>query len=534
MFRFADLELDLRRHELRRGGAVVHIEPQVFDLLAFLLKNRDRIVSKDEILDAVWDGRIVSEAALSSRINAARRAVGDTGNERTLIRTFHKRGFRFVGEAIEEFDEGPAPILNEALGNTGRVVEPASRDLPVDSIPDGGKPSIAVLPFVNLSADPEHEYFAYGLTEDVIRLLGRNRWLTVLSRHSARPSVVLDKDAREIGAVLGVRYLVEGSVRKSGDHVRIASELVSTEDGSQLWSDAYEINLSDIFDIQNAMANQIAAALEPEVGSAERETAVRKAPESLAAWDCYQRGLWHLWGFTTPGFDEAEALFRRAITIEPELARAHAALSYVHLQQAFYGAPGKRPALLQTALAEGRRAVALDERDCLCHCVVGRAHTLLRHYEEGIAALEHTVELNPSFAQGYFALAFAMIWAGREEEAIALIERATELSPRDPHLWSFYQVRGLAHFSLGELKSAGFFARKATRQPNATYFPHALLAASLGCLGEKDAAKQAVSGLMEQKPTYTRDYAKQDFFYCSDSGFVDRYLDGLRKAGVPA
>jgi tetratricopeptide (TPR) repeat protein len=367
----------------------------------------------------------------------------------------------------------------------------------------------------------------------VIRLLGRNRWLTVLSRHSARPEVVQDKDAREIGATLGVRYLVEGSVRKIGEHVRIVAELIRAEDGSQLWSDAYEINLSDIFEIQSAMANQIAAALEPEVGSVEREAAARKAPESLAAWDCYQRGFWHLWGFTTPGFKEAEALFGRAIEIEPELARAHAALSYVHLQQAFYGTPSERPALLQTALAEGRRAVALDERDCLCHCVVGRAHTLLRNRDEGIAALEHAVALNPSFAQGYVALAFALIWEGREEEAIALIEQAIELSPRDPHLWSFYQVRGLAHFSLGELKSAAFFARKATRQPNATYFPYALLAATLGCLGETDAAKEAVSGLMQRKPSYTRSYAQADLFYCSNPGFVDRYLEGLHRAGVP-
>jgi TolB-like protein len=440
-----------------------------------------------------------------------------------------------VSEVVEAPDLGP-PVQVERRRNGA---DSARSDGPLDEAwaepaPEGAKPSIAVLPFVNLSRDAEHEYFAYGLTEDVVRLLGRNRWLTVLSRHSARPAIVQDKDAREIGAILGVRYLVEGSVRKAGEHVRITAELIRAEDGSQLWSDAYEIDLSDIFDIQNAMANQIAAALEPEVGSIEREVAARKDPQNLAAWDCYQRGFWHLWGFTKPGFAEAEALFRRAIAIEPELARAHAALSYVHLQQVFYGKPSERPALLQTALAEGRRAVALDERDCLCHCVMGRAHTLLRHHDEAIAALQHTVELNPSFAQGYFALAFAMIWAGRDEEAIALIEQAAELSPRDPHLWSFYQVRGLAHFSLCELKNAAFFARKSTQQPNATYFPQALLVASLGCLGSKEAAKESLSELLEQKPDYTRRYAKEDLFYCSDPDFIDRYLEGLGRAGVPA
>src|SRR5215212_5363868 len=198
---FAGHELDPRRQELRREGEVVHVEPQVFDLLTFLIRNRDRIVSKDEILDTIWDGRIVSEAALSSRINAARKAIGDSGNDQIFIRTFHKRGFRFVGEASELKEPGPEPAPPPAAADA------AAPALEARLIPERGKPSVAVLPFVNVSQDAAHEYFAYGLTEDVIRLLGRNRWLTVLSRHSARPVIVRDKDAREIGAILGVRYL---------------------------------------------------------------------------------------------------------------------------------------------------------------------------------------------------------------------------------------------------------------------------------------------------------------------------------------
>src|SRR4051812_17370743 len=177
LFTFRDCELDLPRQELRRSGALVHVEPQVFDRLVFLLTNRERIVSKDEILDAVWDGRIVSEAALSSRINAARKAVGDSGNEQALIRTFHKRGFRFVAEA-EEHAEDPAPRMNgEAVHHNGVAATPPPAAEPAAAEEDatGGMPSVAVLPFVNVTGDREHEYFAYGLTEDVIRLLGRNR-----------------------------------------------------------------------------------------------------------------------------------------------------------------------------------------------------------------------------------------------------------------------------------------------------------------------------------------------------------------------
>jgi TolB-like protein len=523
-FLFAGHELDLPRQELRRAGEVVHVEPQVFDLLALLIRNRDRIVSKDEILDVIWQGRIVSEAALSSRINAARKAIGDNGNDQALIRTFHKRGFRFVGEASE------TPDADSTLVQANRPAEPARAKPGTDLL--RSTPSLVVLPFDNLSGNPEHAYFCYGLTEDIIRLLGRNRWLTVLSRHSAAGMAAQGLEAAEVGQTLGVRYVVAGSVRRSGSEVRILVELVEAGSGRQLWSEVYDLDLPDLFEIRDAMARQIAAIVEPEVGNVERELALRKEAENLDAWDCYQRGFWHLWGFTNPGFDEAEQLFRRAIAVDPGFARAHAALAYVLLQKAFYGDPRGREALLQAAYQGGRTAVQLDERDCLCHCVLGRAHTLQRRYEEGIAALEHTIELNPSFAQGYFALAFALVWAGREDEAVALSERAVELSPRDPHLWSFHHVRAMAHFSLEELESAAHFARKATRLPNATHFPQATLLSALGLLGRAAEAEATLTEILERQPAFTLSAARSAFFFANDP-YLERFLEGLRRAGLP-
>jgi TolB-like protein/DNA-binding winged helix-turn-helix (wHTH) protein/Flp pilus assembly protein TadD len=532
-FKFGANELDLQRHELRRAGEVVHVEPQVFDLIAFLIANRDRIVSKDEILDAIWDGRIVSEAALSSRINAARKAIGDSGNDQIFIRTFHKRGFRFVADVTQRADEVPPG----APGGTGSVSPPpiAPGEGPTPRLrSDDGKPRIAVLPFENQGGDSEQEYFSYGLTEDIIRLLARNRWLSVLTRHSAAAFKGRDVDAAEIGAALGAKYLVRGSVRRSGEQVRIAAELVDAGGGRQLWSEVYDLRLEEIFDIQNAMAEQIAAFIEPELGMVERDIAARKAPENLAAWECYQRGFWHLWGFTKPGFAEAEALFRRATEIEPGLARAHAALSYVYLQTALYADHTDRPRLLQAALAAGRSAVGLDERDCLCRCVLGRAYTLLKNHDEAIAELERTIELNPSFAQGYFAFGFALVWAGRAEEAIPLLERATELSPRDPHLWTFHHMRATAHFALEELETAAHFERKAIREPSATYYAYATLLATLGLSKTFDEASEVRAALLAKRPAYTQTLAREDLFYCSDQRFIDRYLEGLREAGVPA
>ena len=388
-FHFENLVLNAGRRELLRDGAPVPVEPQVFDLLLYLVENRDRVVSKDDVMNAVWHGRIVSESTLTTRINAARKALGDNGNDQALIRTFHKRGFRFIADVEERADHSPAVSDGSLRSEDQRAILPKAAPPPVsEGDATVRMPSIAVLPFANVTGDREHEYFAYGLTEDIIRLLGRHRWLRVLTRHATAPYRGLEVDFRKIGAELDVRYVVEGSVRKIGDDVRITAELVSTSDARQLWSEVYEFSLLQIFDVQESMARQIAAVVEPELASVEQELASRKAPASLDAWDCYQRGFWQLWGFTTPGFDEAEAMFRRAIELEPGLPRAHAGLSYVLLQKTFHGDPRDRPELLSAAMATARVSVGLDERDPLCRCVLGRAYCLHRQYDDAIAELE--------------------------------------------------------------------------------------------------------------------------------------------------
>lgn len=515
---FGRCEVDPRLQELRRDGEVVHVEPQVFDLLLHLLRHRDRVVGKDELFDTIWQGRIVSEAALSSRINAARKAVGDDGERQQVIRTMHKRGFRFIAEVreiAEAAPDAPAPAVPPPLAEA----DP--------------RPSIVVLPFANLSAEPDTEYFAYGLTDDIIRLLARHRWLDVLSRHSGAPWRDRQADAREIGAALGVRYIVQGSVRRQGGRVRIAADLVSAETGRQLWSDLHEFTLEHLLDIQRSMAEQIAATIEPELARLEREAAVRRPPRHFDAWDCYQRGLWHLWGFTVPGLEEAEAMFRRALGIDPGFARAHGALAYVHLQSAVMRRPPDRAALLDAAMREARQAVALDDQDSMNLCVLGRAHAFLMEEEEAIARLEQAVSLNPSFAQAWYALGFTLVFAGREEEAIACIERATELSPRDPHLSSFHAMRGLAHLFLGDLDAAVAFARQGTRVANAKHWPFAVQAAALGLLGREAEARRAVAELLARQPDYALEMARSDFFFCRDAARIERFVEGLRRAGLP-
>ena len=511
---FARHELDLDSRELRRAGEVVHVEPQVYDLLVHLLANRQRVVSKDELLDKIWDGRIVSEAALSSRINAARKAIGDDGDRQALIKTVHRRGFRFVGTVEES--------------------APPSSSAPAAPAPLTRKPSIAMLPFANLSHEPDTDYFSYGLTEDVIRLLARHRWLDVLSRHSARALLGRNLDPREIGAALGVRYLVQGTVTKHADRVRITADLISADSGHQLWWESYDVALAEVLDVQKSIAERIAAVIEPELARLEREAAVRRPPVNLGAWDCYQRGLYHLWGFTTPGLAEGEVMFRRAVELDPGFARAHGALAYVKLQSLITRNAEERPALLRDALRDARTAVTLDAQDCMNLCVLGRVLCFMHEYDDASAYLQQAITINPSFAQAYFAFGFTLTVSGRAGEAIPYLDRAVELSPHDPHLSSFHAIRALVYLALGELDLGASFARKATRIPNANRWPFLVLASLLGQTDRCDEARRAIDALLERSPAgFSLADAQSEFFFCGDEALARRYIEGLRRAGLP-
>jgi TolB-like protein len=544
IYRFADVEIDTSRQELRRDGASIHIEPQVFDVIVHLVRNRDRVVSKDDLIEAIWDRRAISAAALNSRINAARRSLGDNGNDQIFIKTLNKRGFRFVGE-VEEMSAGSEDQDVRLVPEAGLARSPAGgsqipptisqRNVASDStnVTSATQSSIAVVPFGNMSGDTENDYFSYGLTEDIIRLLARSRWLAVISRHSTMAFRERPVDPREVGRQLAVTYLVLGSVRKHRDAVNIAAELVRTSDGRQLWSESYNFRVDSVFDIQEEMATQITATIEPELSKIEQKLSGRKTPNSLNAWDCYQRGLWNLWRFTQPAFDEAEAYFERAIEADPKFARSHAALSYVNVQRAFLDDPASRPARLITALRQARVSVALDDYDCFCQCVLGRALCLTHRNDEAIAALDLSMGLNPSFAQAYFAQGFNLLWYGREIEAEVLLDRATTLSPRDNHLWSFHLARSWVHFSLEEYEFAAEFARRATWQSNAGHQAFATLAASLGIMGERRQAKEVAAQLLQRRPRYSAKTARHEFFFCNKADFVERYIKGLRSADLP-
>lgn len=455
------------------------------------------------------------------------RLYADSGRRTLALRQYHAAA-DLIRQELQADPEPETQALFARLrdGAAARVAgaeptEPAS------------KPTVAVLPFANLSDDPGRDYFADGVTDEIVSLLSRHRWLQVVSRNSSFAYKGRPTDARAIGEALGARYIIEGSVRQGDGRVRIATQLVLAANGNNIWAGRFDRDLSDIFDLQDEIAQAIAAAIEPELVNAEGQIARHKAPDNLDAWDCYQRGLWHLYRFTAEGLAEAERLFGRAIAVDPGLGRAHAGLAYVYIQESFYGDPGRRPAILEAALAAAGRAVACDDRDAIGHFALGRAHGLRKEFADSIAELETAIELNPSFAQAYFALGFTLTWSGRPDAAIPLFEKAARLSPRDPHLWTFQHVRAMAHFWLGQLDAAMDCVRKAVRPPNATHWPFVTQAAVCGLIGTPEERETARRALLARRPAYSIARAREDFFFAAESETLERYMEGLRRSGIP-
>ena len=394
---FEAYALDPGTRELRCGGELVPLEPQVFDLLVFLIENRARVVSKDDLMAAVWRGRIVSESTLTSRINAARKAVGDSGDEQVLIRTIARKGFRFVGALSDE----PAPL----------PVKPAR-----PAFPSPERPSIAVLPFVNMSGDPEQDYFSDGISEDIITALSKLRWFFVIARNSSFIYKGKAVHLKQVAEELGVRYVMEGSVRKIGDRVRITAQLNDVVTGSHLWAERYDRDLADVFAVQDEITEAIVAAIEPQLYAAENFHARRKAPDSLDAWDLVMRALSHYWRVTRQDNVVAQALLEKAISIDPSYGQALGVLATSYMFTAHMGWIDMATAMAKAESA-ALAAIRADSEDPWAHNALGHVYLFARRFDDSLAEFETALRLNPNFAlaQGYYGLSLA--YSGRWQEA---------------------------------------------------------------------------------------------------------------------
>jgi TolB-like protein/Flp pilus assembly protein TadD len=518
---FEDYVLDTDRRELRLGANQVPLAPQVFDILVYLIRNRERVVSKDDLMAAVWDGRIVSDSALTTRLNGARSAIGDSGEEQRLIKTLPRKGVRFVGSVREE--EKPAgPVA------AGHITQPPRSSL---ALPD--KPSIAVLPFTNFSGDALQDYFADGVVEDIITELSRFSELFVIARNSSFTYKDRPVDVRDVGRDLGVRYVLEGSVRKVANRVRMTGQLIDAASGAHIWADRFESALDDIFALQDQMTESVVGAIAPKLEQAEIERAKRKPTDNLNAYDCFLRGMagWHDW--TQSSHNDALKLFYQAIELDPGFARPHALAAGCYLMRKSNGWVIDRAAEIAETVRLARLGADLGRTDALALAWSAHALALVGgDIKTGIALIDHALRLNANLAVAWQRSGWLRIYAGECELAISHLKRAMRLSPLDPLMHLAHSATASGYFFLGDLDEASTWAERALHLRSD--WPPALrvLAMSKALAGEEQAAHQAMTRLrMLQPKLRVSNLHEQIFLYRPEH--MAKYLEAMRKAGLP-
>lgn len=488
-YAFDEWELDPGVFELRFRGEARKIEPQAFDLLHCLIRHRDRVVSRDEIIEEVWDGRIVSEATISTAVKTARQVLGDDGRQQRFIRTVHGRGFRFVGEVTgeteaetAEADPAPAAAAPQPAPGAAPAREKSSR------------PVIAVMPLDDMGGERD-DYFAKGLTEDIITNLSRFREILVISRTSTFQFSGSGKTLQEFSQELGADYVVEGSVRRAGERIRVTAQLIDAESGMHQWADSFDRNMEDIFAVQDEVTRTIAAALGVKVQDVARQRAEKKNAAELDAWDCVLRARRFTADLDAASHSEARDLLERAIELDPGSADAHALLSNIYLAEHRFDL-NPQPEPIERALEMAEKAVALDPQNAYARCWLAVAHFFRLDNEQFLTHGERALELNPNDPETLADMGHFLSFMGETGRGRELSLRARELNPLHPGWYHFSTYR--YHYSRGEFEEALGEVRR-VGMPG-FYWARVFEAAALSALGRKEEARAQMDRAYELKP----------------------------------
>jgi TolB-like protein/tetratricopeptide (TPR) repeat protein len=503
IFDLGDYALDTDRRELRRGPALVALEPQVFDLLEYLIRNRERVVSRDDLLASVWGGRIVSDSALGSRINAARRAVGDDGEQQRLIKTLPRKGIRFVGAVREE----------------------------QIALPD--RPSIAVLPFSNMSGDPDQDYFAEGMAEEIITALSRCSWLFVIARNSSFTYKGRIVDVRQIGRDLGVRYVLEGSVRRAGERLRITGQLVDSASGVHIWADRFDGDAGDVFELQDRITESVVGAIEPKVQLAEIDRLRHKAAPDLNAYDLLLQAQALEYEFTEQSLAAALRRLEQALAIDPAYAPAMALAAYCYAERHNQGWTQVQEEDASEGLRLALRAVELGKNDADVLWKAGFAVRVLgADPQRAREFLDRSLQINPNSAIALATAAWNEVMLGNPGGAFELLRRAERLSPRDPRAWYMAGATAFAHMVAGQYEQAVGCARRALAHNPRFTRTLRVLAASLARLGRTESAGQVMQEILRIEPHLTLTKLRWRLRHMDESA-LSQFSEALRLAGLP-
>jgi len=474
-YRFEGFELDPARFELRADGVVIPVEPQVLSLLLLLVANSERMIDKDEIVEKIWDGRIVSEAAISSRIKSARQAIGDDGKAQRLIKTVHGRGFRFVGNVKNEVLRTASALASDANSQSALVPE---------------RPSIAVLPFRIVGNSGAYDFMANALPDELITDLARLRYLFVIARGSSFRFTSDDADVVSIGATLKVRYVLTGSVESVGKEVVIRVDLCDARSGGVIWNERYRGHATEAVGLRETIVASVIANVEQRIPLHEAQQARMLPDTQLDAWAAYHLGLDHMFRFNRADNWRAAELFARAIEQDAHFSRAYGGLSFTHFQNAFLHHADDYSAEVAAARSLAERAIQCDTLDPFAHFNMGRTHWLEGDVRASIASLEHSTLLSPNFAQGVYAKSWAETLAGDSLAGDADALLALELSPLDPLRFAMLGTRAFAHLTSGQLETGALLAEQAANTPGA--HRHIMVIAAIGAqlAGQRDKAQR--------------------------------------------
>jgi adenylate cyclase len=490
---FGPFRLYPRSRRLTRAGTEVQLGRRAFDVLCILAAAGGEAVSKETLLNQVWPGLTVEENNLQVQISALRKALGDG-----MIATIPSRGYQLT--MVPSGERSPA----------------------------AGKPSIAVLPFTNMSGDIEQEYFADGVADDIITELARVRSLFVIARNSSFAYKGRAVDVRQIASELGVRYLLEGSVRRGAGRLRVTAQLVEAETGHHLWANRYDRPQRDLFAVQDEIALAVAKAISPAVTEAEQRRALRRPPESLGAWEAYQRGLWHAMKFSADHIAPARELLNRALELDPTLASAHAVLAWLYVVES--GAYGLRPfqeaALLEAEQA--RMAVNLDPHDAYAHGILAFALFVCQEIDAALDHIELALSISPSCAIAHQSKGLILTFSGHPTEGRESLLLAMQHDPREKQQMASL-IGQTYYFERDYGKAVDSLRRSLADNPT---HPQGLrwLVAALGQLGRTDEARAALRDALAKAPDAFERYARQRPPWYRHEDY-EHMLEGLRKAG---
>lgn len=482
---FGDIQLDPERFELSRSGEPVRVEPQVLSLLIHLIRHRDSMVSKDDLVAAVWHGSAVSDASISSRIRSARQAVGDDGVHQSVIRTVHGRGFRFVADLNDTGAQVASTPDRQALG------------------PERGRPSIAVLPFTPLGLPQDLHFLCEAIPHEVIEAMSRLRWLAVLARGSTFRFLGPKTDLEAVAAALGARYVLSGFIEGRNRSITVILELSDTSSGQVQWADRLVASIDEIDDLRARIVVDVVSALETHIPFNEARIAGHNGPEGLDAWANYHLGLRHLYRFTPTDTMLAQTFFEHAVVSDPRFARAHAGLSFTSFLGAFLRLSPDPAAAARAARRHAERSLELDTLDPFANFTMGRSFWLTNEPEVASDWLSRATTLNPNYAQGFYASAFTAMLIGDAAATRTGVDRSLKLSPLDPLLYGIHGVRAQMLIQQEDYQAAADWADKAATAPGAHHLIAMIALVANGLAGRRGQADRWRHQAVQLRPDAT-------------------------------